>query len=66
MVSLKAFTKSGWRDLNPRPLAPHASTLPGCATPRLQFLSGIEPQYYTKKLLNKNLVAFVKREAAFE
>ena len=25
---------SGWRDLNPRPLAPHASTLPDCATPR--------------------------------
>src|SRR5690554_5585106 len=25
---------SGWRDLNPRPLAPHASALPGCATPR--------------------------------
>src|SRR5690554_3703884 len=25
---------SGWRDSNPRPLAPHASTLPGCATPR--------------------------------
>ena len=26
---------SGRRDLNPRPLAPEASALPGCATPRL-------------------------------
>ncbi len=25
---------SGRRDLNPRPLAPQASALPGCATPR--------------------------------
>ena len=26
--------KSGWRDLNPRPLDPKSSTLPNCATPR--------------------------------
>jgi hypothetical protein len=26
---------SGRSDSNTRPLAPHASTLPGCATPRL-------------------------------
>ncbi len=26
--------ESGWRDLNPRPLAPHASALASCATPR--------------------------------
>src|SRR5690625_670740 len=25
---------SGWRDLNPRPLRPERSALPGCATPR--------------------------------
>src|SRR6516164_11700739 len=25
---------SGWRDSNSRPLAPHASALPGCATSR--------------------------------
>ena len=25
---------SGWRDLNSRPLEPHSSTLPSCATPR--------------------------------
>ena len=25
---------SGWRDLNPRPIAPKAIALPGCATPR--------------------------------
>ena len=25
---------SGWRDLNPRPTAPKAVALPGCATPR--------------------------------
>ena len=28
------FNWSGRKDLNLRPLAPHASTLPGCATPR--------------------------------
>jgi hypothetical protein len=28
------FTWSGWRDSNPRPLAPKASALPNCATPR--------------------------------
>ncbi len=28
------FIGSEWRDLNPRPLAPQASALPGCATPR--------------------------------
>ena len=27
-------TMSGWRDSNPRPLAPKASALPNCATPR--------------------------------
>ena len=26
--------ESGWRDSNSRPLAPHASALPGCATSR--------------------------------
>ena len=29
------FIWSGREDLNLRPLAPHASTLPGCATPRM-------------------------------
>ena len=29
---------SGRRDSNSRPLAPHASALPGCATPRVQGL----------------------------
>jgi hypothetical protein len=28
-------TRSGWRDSNPRPLAPKASALPSCATPRI-------------------------------
>ena len=28
------FEWSGWSDSNRRPLAPHASALPGCATPR--------------------------------
>ena len=28
------FFWSGWRDSNSRPLAPHASALPGCATSR--------------------------------
>src|SRR3954466_826464 len=32
--SLRVLVKSGWRDLNPRPLAPKASALPSCATPR--------------------------------
>ncbi len=30
----KDKTWSGRQDLNLRPLAPHASALPGCATPR--------------------------------
>jgi hypothetical protein len=32
--SAPPLTWSGWRDLNPRPLAPKASALPSCATPR--------------------------------
>jgi hypothetical protein len=35
------LTWSGWRDLNPRPLAPKASALPSCATPRTTY--GDEP-----------------------
>jgi hypothetical protein len=31
---VKTYILSGWRDLNPRPLAPKASALPSCATPR--------------------------------
>ena len=34
-ASGQAFLWSGWRDLNPRPPAPHAGALPGYATPRL-------------------------------
>ena len=30
------YNESEWRDSNSRPLAPHASALPGCATPRLK------------------------------
>ena len=42
--------KSGWRDLNSRPLEPHSSTLPSCATPRyfcadLSGTSGIITAY---------------------
>jgi hypothetical protein len=33
-AAIPAPTWSGWRDLNPRPLAPKASALPSCATPR--------------------------------
>ena len=33
LISL-VYLWSGWRDSNSRPLAPHASALPGCATPR--------------------------------
>ena len=33
-VSQKRVKWSEWRDLNPRPLAPHASALANCATPR--------------------------------
>jgi hypothetical protein len=32
--NLGAFVESGRQDLNLRPLAPQASALPGCATPR--------------------------------
>ena len=34
---------SGWRDLNPRPLRPERSALPGCATPRSQTLTRSGP-----------------------
>ncbi|MBM2836692.1 MAG: hypothetical protein HW409_881 [candidate division NC10 bacterium] len=49
---MKRDTKSCWSgrlDLNQRPLAPHASALPGCATPRTcrVFKSGgMFPQQY--------------------
>lgn len=33
---------SGWRDSNSRPLAPHASALPGCATPRTENVKYID------------------------
>ena len=41
--TLKFFEEVNWsgrEDLNLRPLAPHASALPGCATPRLIQLTG--------------------------
>jgi hypothetical protein len=31
---LRNIEKSGWRDSNPRPLEPHSSALPSCATAR--------------------------------
>ena len=34
MTPVWLYFSSGWPDLNRRPLAPHASTLPDCATPR--------------------------------
>ena len=34
---LMIFKWSGQRDLNPRPSAPKADALPGCAMPRLNF-----------------------------
>ena len=37
------FTGSGWRDSNSRPLAPHASALPGCATSRFGYLTWPKP-----------------------
>ena len=39
----KAFCWSGWRDSNSRPLAPHASALPGCATSRFGCLIWPKP-----------------------
>ena len=35
-VEASFFVESGWQDSNLRPLAPHASTLPGCATSRMR------------------------------
>ena len=40
-----SFHWSGRRDSNSRPLAPHASALPGCATPRLDAADYIERRY---------------------
>jgi hypothetical protein len=34
IASDKAFYRSGWRDLNSRPLDPQSSALPSCATAR--------------------------------
>ena len=37
-VGVGGWKWSGREDLNLRPLAPHASALPGCATPRFREL----------------------------
>ncbi len=41
MTSSKKTTRhwSEWQDSNLRPLAPHASTLANCATPRCYFIA---------------------------
>ena len=39
---MQLYFLSGWRDSNPRPLAPHASTLAICATPRKMWLMSME------------------------
>ena len=38
MLIFNAYNWSGRKDLNLRPLAPHASALPGCATARLSHI----------------------------
>jgi hypothetical protein len=35
----QVITRSGRRDLNPRPLEPHSSALPSCATARFEALN---------------------------
>src|SRR5262249_39794150 len=40
----RAGSRSGWRDLTPRPLAPKASALPNCATPRATSSLGSAPR----------------------
>ena len=45
------FVWSEWGDLNSRPLEPHSSTLPNCATPRYKIILlvqvvGLEPTRY--------------------
>ena len=41
----QGFCWSGWRDLNSRPLEPHSSTLPSCATPSRSTANRILPQF---------------------
>ncbi len=43
---------SGRRDLNPRPLGPEPSALPGCATPRATSVSADVPQLINLHELN--------------
>ena len=50
--------------MNLRPLAPHASALPDCATPRYHYLINFQEEAITA-LLNINVSPlFVKREAS--
>ena len=55
--------KSGRQDLNLRPLAPHASALPGCATPRFRSLINFYQEAVTTLLNISVSPLFVKRES---
>ena len=52
---------SGREDLNLRPLAPHASTLPGCATPRIFCCSSPTLQLSNNMFFRSQAYAPAKR-----
>jgi hypothetical protein len=57
--SKNAALLSEWSDSNGRPLAPHASTLANCATPRI--VNEIQVQKYNY-LLKKTAFFYLKKE----
>ncbi len=54
MIEKLILIWSGRKDLNLRPLAPHASALPGCATPRHYSKSAKTCSKSDTTLLNKS------------
>ena len=61
------FFLSGGLDSNQRPLAPHASTLPGCATTRIiqvasEWGANLRKFRFHLNLLKKNIFPFQQRK----
>src|SRR5215472_5503916 len=55
MAEVQAHSLSGRLDLNQRPLAPQASALPGCATPRCEALAVMPPRLRRVKASRRSL-----------
>ena len=71
---LEGLVLSAWRDLNPRPLLPQSSALPGCATRRKEFLLRISKlrlisiysKFFREKLIRLFLIKTVRMFATHE